>query len=161
MTTLQVHMNTTIIKQWSVVVGFVFCLGHCEEFESHRQNGHKWPVPDTLQNTWKAFASLQRNLDNFHLLFHPGSDDQIWEGGSGTHCMQCAARPPCRQQHCCIWVVVCLKKPASVLPEWNMDRWEAQNLVLFQSSPFFHSLSLSLTSLSLLSLKRERLVQRD
>jgi len=55
MTTLQVHTNTTIITQWSVVG--VFFFGHCaafnacEEFESHRQNGHKWPVPDKLQNT--------------------------------------------------------------------------------------------------------------
>ncbi len=47
------------------------------------------------------------------------------------------------------------KKPASVLPEWNMDRWEAQNLVLFQSSPFFLSFSLSL-SLCLFSLERGR-----
>jgi hypothetical protein len=56
----------------------------------------------------KSLASLQRNLDNFHLLFHPGGDDQIWEGARGQWdpfhavCSQAALHTTLLHMGCCM-----------------------------------------------------------
>lgn len=157
MTTLQVHMNTTIIKQWSVV-GFVFCLGHCEEFESHRQNGHIWPVPDTLQNTWKA---LPHYRGIWTIFTYSSTLVVMIKFGRAVGPIACSVQPGRPADNTAAYGLLYAWK--NQLQSCQNGTWTGGKLKIwcfFSPLPSF-TLSLSLLPLSFLSLKRERLVKRN